>query len=83
MKKSISQFTLAVAAVIGVALLMSFAKPAADEPKQYMLITSRPAYKDGAKEDFEKEISRKMAEGWKPQGGMAPLGSTFYQAMVK
>ncbi len=83
MKNLMPQFLIVIVAFIALTFLMSYTRPAADEAKQYMIITSKPIYKEGAKAEFENEVSQKMSEGWHPQGGLAPIGAVFYQAMVK
>jgi hypothetical protein len=83
MKRSITRFSVVLTIVIALGLLMSFARPQADDAKQYIIITSRPVYKSDAKEDFEKEVSQKLSEGWRLQGGVSANGSSFTQALMK
>lgn len=32
---------------------------------------------------FEEKVNEKLAEGWKPQGGLTFTSGFFYQAMLK
>ena len=78
MKNSIIQVSLFVIAFVALSLLMSYTRPAAEEPKQYMVVH---AYSEP--EMLAKEVNQKILEGWRPQGGVAQAGGSFTQAMVK
>jgi hypothetical protein len=70
MKNSITQFSLAIIAFVALSLLMSYTRPAADEPKQYIVVEI-------------KEVNQKLQEGWHLQGGVSFRGNFSAQAMVK
>ena len=80
MKNSITQFSLVIIAFVALSLLMSYTRPAANGPKEYIILSARWT-KNG--EDLEKEVNQKLAEGWSPQGGMTPLGGLITQTMVR
>ena len=82
MKNSITQVSLFVIAVVALSLLMSYTRPAPEEPKQYILIKclgSTPA----STEKFEQDVNEKLATGWHPQGGVSYANYGAAQAMVK
>ena len=86
MKNSITQFSLVIIAFVALSLLMSYTRPVAEEPKQYIIITysgGSPATPARIKENIEKTVNDKLAEGWRLQGGVSPMGSLYCQAMVK
>ena len=76
MKNSITQFSLVIIAFVALSLLMS-SRPAADEPKQYMVVLEQKT------DNFEKQVNQKLSEGWHLQGGVNVYGQNHYQAMVK
>ena len=77
MKNLITQFSLVIIAFIALFFLMSYTRPAADEPKQYIILVGGPSAKQI--EGLEYVVNQKLAEGWRLQGGISPIG----QAMVK
>ena len=81
MKKQITQFALVVVAFIGLTFLMAYTKPAADEPKQYIVVKAPGASSD----KFEAAVNEKLAAGWHLQGGVSTYGTVpiYIQAMVK
>ena len=84
MKDSIRQFTLVIIAVLALSSLMGFARPAADEPKQYMIVSSFGVSTPGKQiEKLEANVKDKIAEGWRPQGGVGVTNGGLVQAMVK
>lgn len=82
MKNSITQFSLVIIAFVALTLLMSYTRPAADEPKQYTAIVVNAGLPAGG-EKLAKEVNQKISEGWHPQGGVALAGGFLLQAMVK
>lgn len=78
MKNSITQFALVVIAFIGLTLLMSYTRPAAEEVKEYTVV-----FTPGKYEALIPAVNAKLAEGWRLQGGVAVYGGGHYQAMVK
>jgi hypothetical protein len=76
MKNQIIQFSLVIIAFVALTLLMSYTRPAADEAKQYIVITE-----GGHK--FENEVNQKLSEGWHLQGGVSAGPGALMQAMVK
>jgi hypothetical protein len=84
MKDSIKQFTLVIFAVVALSSIMGFAHPAADEPKQYILVIVTGIMTPAKmQEKLEKDVNAKIAEGWHLQGGIAVSGGGLLQAMVK
>ena len=82
MKNQISQFLLVIIAFVAITFLMSYTRPAAEEPKQYIVVSgSLAGTKDKERANFEKAVSDKLAEGWRLQGGVC--GYPYTQAMVK
>jgi uncharacterized protein DUF1737 len=78
MKNYITQLSLVIIAVVGLAFLMSYARPAGEEPKEYMVVQ----VKGTSPEKLEEVVKQKLAEGWRLQGGVSSY--PFYaQAMVK
>jgi hypothetical protein len=78
MKNSITQFSLVIISVVALTFLLSYARPTADEPKQYMVVAQ------GIKQDkFEAEVNQKLTEGWRLQGGVNVVSGIYYQAMTK
>jgi hypothetical protein len=82
MKNSMAQVSLFVIAFVALSLLMSYTRPAAEEPKQYIVVTDNGG---GAphSEKFEAQVNQKLAEGWHLQGGVCMVGPFHIQAMVK
>jgi len=78
MKNSITQVSLFVIAFVALSLLMSYTRPAAEEPKQYMIVKM-----NGGIAGMEKEVNDKLAEGWHLQGGITGWGGGAFQALVK
>lgn len=79
MKNSITRFSLVVIAFVALCLLMSYTRPAADEPKQYILVRSMGDNED----NFATLVNKKIADGWHLQGGTSQMKNGFCQAMVK
>jgi hypothetical protein len=79
MKNQITQFSLVLIAFVGMAFLMSYTRPAADEPKQYILVRSVGDSED----NFATLVNKKISEGWHLQGGTSQMKNGFCQAMVK
>lgn len=79
MKNQITQLLLIVIAIVGISLLMSSTRPAADVAREYMLIKSGGDDKDA----FAASVNSKIAEGWHPQGGITQMKNGFCQAMVR
>jgi hypothetical protein len=77
MKNQITHFSLVIIAFVALTLLMSYAKPAPDEPKQYIIVT-----KDNLP-DLQTAVDAKLTEGWRLQGGFMHYGRDHQQAMVK
>lgn len=79
MKNYITQLSLIVIAIVGISFLMSYAKPAAPKPTQYIVVRG-----DGninqVEASLEKKVNEKLAEGWDLQGGVTAMHT---QAMVK
>ena len=67
MKNSINQVSLFIIAFIALSLLMSYTRPAAEEPKQYIVVKATGF----ATDKFEQEVNQKLSEGWHLQGGMS------------
>jgi hypothetical protein len=84
MKNYITQLSLVVIAVVGLTFLMSYARPAGIDAKQYIVIVSEGATPAKARANFTEQVNGKLAEGWQLQGGVAssPVAA-FTQAMVK
>ena len=76
MKNQITQFSLVIIAFVALMFLMSYARPAAEEPKQYIVVIN-------TKDKAEKEVNQKLSEGWHLQGGASTTGAAVVQAMVK
>ncbi|MDB5282399.1 MAG: hypothetical protein JWO06_1474 [Bacteroidota bacterium] len=72
MKNPLTQFSIAIIAFIALTFLMSYTRPSAEEPKQYILVHGG-----------EKEVNQKLSEGWHLQGGVSYRGNFPEQAMVK
>ena len=82
MKNYVTQLSLIVIAVVGLSLLMQYARPVDEQPKEYVVIYSEIQF--GPKFDkFEAEVNKKLSEGWRTQGGVAVQGRGLMQAMVK
>jgi len=79
--KQLQQLALIVIAVIGLFLIMSYTRPAADEPKEYIVV--HVLVLNGKTAEFEKEVNNKIGEGWHPIGGVAQGNGSYSQAMVK
>ena len=77
MKNLIPQFSLAVVALFILTFLMSYTRPAIEEPKQYIVVFDRGHDKPEAK------VNEKLAEGWHLQGGVALYGMDYVQALAK
>jgi len=71
------QLSVVLIAIIALTLLMSYTKPAADEPKQYILVWKLD------RDKLESAVNEKLAEGWHLQGGVATSNGPYFQAMVK
>lgn len=82
MKNSLTQFSIVVTLFIGMALLMSYTRPAGDEPKEYIVVYSGAVGKT-AEEKFGQLVTQKISEGWKCQGGISLASNYYVQAMVK
>ncbi len=81
MKNLIQQFSVAIISLVVFTLIMSYTRPAAEEPKQYIVVHASIG-PDRNTEKFEAEINQKLAEGWHLQGGFT--GQPYFgQAMVK
>jgi hypothetical protein len=74
MKNPFTQFAFVIFAFIALTFLMAYVKPAADEPKEYIVVSGN------TNKQLEERVNQKMAEGWRCQGG---YGANFFQAMVK
>ena len=85
MKNPIPQFSIVIIALIAFTFLMGYTRPAAEEPKQYIVVHGTGGTPSKVKETFEKGISDKLAEGWRLQGGVSysNVGALYAQAMVK
>ncbi len=82
MKNQIAQLSILLLAFVALTLLMSYTRPAAEEPKQYILVHERGS--GGLPyEELEKQVNQKLAEGWHIQGGVATDQAVLMQAMVK
>ncbi len=77
MKTAQTQFTLVIISIIALAFMMGYTRPAAEEPKPYLIV-----YANGH-EKMEKEVEQKLSEGWRCQGGVVPTGQSYVQALVK
>ncbi len=83
MKNSITQVSLFIIAFVALSLLMSYTRPAAEEAKEYTVVTVQGS-SGGNSEKFEVEVNKKIAQGWHVQGGVVLVGNFWYaQAMVK
>jgi hypothetical protein len=82
MKNPITQFVLVLIAFVALTFLMSYTKPAADEPKQYTILFANGTAQTMA-DKLSVQVNQKITEGWHPQGGVAQSGGTLMQAMVK
>jgi hypothetical protein len=82
MKNQITQFSFIIIAFIALTFLMSYTRPVADEPKEYIVIINGDENGLHANK-FDAEINQKLTEGWRPQGGVCMYGSIKLQAMVK
>jgi hypothetical protein len=83
MKNQFTQFSIAIIAFVMLAFLMSYTRPAADEPKQYIIVYGSGATFEGQNESFQKAVNQKLSEGWHLQGGVTTNQLTRFQAMVK
>jgi len=82
MKNQIAQCSLVIIAFVALTLLMGFTKPAAEEAKQYTIISMQCTR--NSSQDFEAQVNQKIAAGWRPQGGVILVGNFWYaQALVK
>jgi hypothetical protein len=82
MKNPITQFAFVIIAFVALTFLMSYTRPAADEPKQYTVVSMQCSRTSS--QDFEEQVNKKIAEGWHVQGGVVLVGNFWYaQAMVK
>jgi hypothetical protein len=81
MKNHITQFSLVIIAFVSLTLLLSYARPSADEPKQYIVVTAGSP--TGKTDKFVAEVNQKLAEGWHLQGGVAIQQGELLQAMSK
>jgi hypothetical protein len=82
MKNSLIQFSLVLTVFIGMAFLMSYTRPAGEEPKEYTIVYSNAVGKT-AEEKFGQLVTQKISEGWKCQGGVSLASNYYVQAMVK
>jgi hypothetical protein len=84
MKNRITQLAFVIVAFVAFTLLMSYARPASVDAKQYIVIVSEGATPAKAKANFTEQVNQKLAEGWQLQGGVAssPVFA-FTQSMVK
>ncbi len=82
MKKLFIQVSAVVTIFVGMAFLMSYTKPTADEGKEYIVVYSG-AFGKGAEEKMGQVVTQKMAEGYKCQGGISLASNNYVQAMVK
>ena len=82
MKNSITQVSLFIIAFVALSFLMSYARPAAEEPKQYMLVGQPMIGKDW-RGKLEAQVNEKIAAGWHPQGGLTFLDGQVEQPMAK
>ncbi len=76
MKNLIPQLSIAVVAFAFLTLLMSYTRPTPDGPKEYTIVTGYGPL------EVEKEVKKKLSEGWRLQGGVA-TGNMVTQAMVR
>lgn len=79
MKNLVAQFTLTVVALIALTFIMGYTRPAAEQPKEYMIIECKQGTKP---EEFSEMVKQKMTEGWQPVGGVT-YNYAYKQAMVK
>lgn len=77
MKNQIAQFSVTLIALVALFFLMAYTKPATDEPKQYIIVKSTN------QEKFEQDVTQKLSEGWRLQGGVSAYSSGGSQAMIK
>lgn len=82
MKNSFIRISVIVTVFVGMAFLMSYTRPAADEPKEYVLVYGNAIGKT-AEDKFGQLVTQKIAEGWKCQGGVTMTSQYYIQAMVK
>ena len=80
MKTPIAQVSLFILAFVALSLLMSYTRPASEEPKEYIVVRVQ-----GDPEKFAKGVNEKLSEGWRVQGGVAiiPGNGMYMQALVK
>jgi hypothetical protein len=84
MKNYITQLSLVVIAVVGLTFLMSYARAAGEEPKQYMVVYGEGSALPKIRENLQMQVNQKISEGWHLQGGVSVTQvSTVMQAMVK
>jgi hypothetical protein len=83
MKESAKQIAMVIICVLTLYSLMGFAHPAADEPKQYMIIRADGGLSSKLQQALTENVNAKIAEGWRPQGGLAQTNGGLMQAMVK
>ncbi len=82
MKNLVAQFTLTVVAVIALTFIMGYTRPAAEEPKEYVVVFNRSSI--DRPEKFEEIVKQKLSEGWHLQGGPTwNYGSGYCQAMTR
>jgi hypothetical protein len=82
MKNSIPQLAIVLFAFTALTFLVSYTRPAADEPKQYMVLLGHTDIKDG-RSKFEAEVNQKLSEGWHLQGGTSIGINCYTQAIAK
>ena len=81
MKNLSIQLSVVLIAFVALTFLMSYARPAEEAPKEYMVVHQQGGI--SSFERFEKEVNQKIAEGWHLQGGVAMNNGVPYQPMVK
>ena len=82
MKKSFIRISVIVTVFVGMAFLMSYTRPSSEEPKEYMVVYGNAVGKT-AEEKFGQQVTQKISEGWKCQGGVSMASNYYVQAMVK
>lgn len=83
MKNLITQLSLVIIGFVALSLLMSYTRPAADGPKQYMVAVTAGGPATSLAEKLAADVNAKLAEGWRPQGGAALSTGAMTQTMVK
>jgi len=85
MKNSILPSVTIFFCFIAFVFLMSYTRPNAEEPKQYIIVTGEYNYTKAKvlMEKFAQDVNQKLAEGWHLQGGTFMSGTFVGQAMVK